>query len=317
MIVKHALEVKNLVKVYEKRGHEPVRALNGVSFSVRSGEIFGLLGPNGAGKSTTLKILTTLIKPTEGSASVLGYDVVKQSLEARRQMCVVVQENAIELYLSVRNNFRTFGRFHGLSSHEIDTRSEKVVELFGLSGHLNEKGMDLSGGLKRRVQVAKMFMVDTPLVFLDEATTGMDTFNKRKTIEAIKEESRKGRTIVLTTHMLDEAEELCHSVAIVNHGSVIAKGSVNEVKSMGLQLFTVSMTFRKVTRKVLGLINRRKPIKVGVLGNSVEVTVRDATSALNILTSAKRLGSLLHFEMSTASLEDVFVELVDKKGGAA
>ncbi|MGB2867019.1 MAG: ABC transporter ATP-binding protein [Bacteroidota bacterium] len=315
--MKHALEVKNLVKVYEKRGHEPVRALNGVSFSVRSGEIFGLLGPNGAGKSTTLKILTTLIKPTEGSASVLGYDVVKQSLEARRQMCVVVQENAIELYLSVRNNFRTFGRFHGLSSHEIDTRSEKVVELFGLSGHLNEKGMDLSGGLKRRVQVAKMFMVDTPLVFLDEATTGMDTFNKRKTIEAIKEESRKGRTIVLTTHMLDEAEELCHSVAIVNHGSVIAKGSVNEVKSMGLQLFTVSMTFRKVTRKVLGLINRRKPIKVGVLGNSVEVTVRDATSALNILTSAKRLGSLLHFEMSTASLEDVFVELVDKKGGAA
>lgn len=313
----HALEVKDLVKVFRKRGQEPVRALDGVSFSVRRGEIFGLLGPNGAGKSTTLRILTTLIKPTAGSATVLGYDVVAHPLEARRQMCVVVQENAIELYLSVLNNFRTFGRFHGLSAKEIEERSGWVMELFGLNDYLNEKGMDLSGGLKRRVQVAKMFMVDKPLVFLDEATTGMDTFNKRKTIEAIKEESRKGRTIVLTTHMLDEAEELCHSVAIINHGKVIANGSVDEVKSLGLQLFTLTLTFRKITRAMLQAINRRKPLKVETRGNSVILTVRDEKSALDILMSARRIGALQHFELDSASLEDVFVELVDKKASAA
>jgi ABC-2 type transport system ATP-binding protein len=208
-----AIEVNALVKVFSKRNQRTIRAVDGLSIQVPKGSIFGLLGPNGAGKTTTIRILTTLLTPSAGEARVMGYDVVQNPLAVRRQICVVVQENAIELHLSVQNNFRVFGRFHGLDANEIQRRTERISELFGLTEYLNEKGMDLSGGLKRRVQVAKTFLIDKPVVFLDEATTGMDTFNKRATIQAIKEESRKGRTIVLTTHVLDEAEVLCDSIA--------------------------------------------------------------------------------------------------------
>lgn len=331
----NAIEVKDLVKVYQTNRRPTtsvakrlfhwnpahsggsLRAVDGISFSVRQGEIFGLLGPNGAGKSTTLKILTTLLLPTSGSARILGYDVVTSPLDVRRQICVVVQENAIELYLSVRNNFKTFGRFHGLGSREIEHRTDHVSELFGLRDHMEEKGSDLSGGLKRRVQVAKMFLIDKPIVFLDEATTGMDTFNKRATVAAIKEESRKGRTIILTTHMLDEAEELCTSLAIINHGKVIASGSTDQVKSLGLKMLHLTLSFNAVSEKIVKSIQRAKPIKTEVRGSTVEVTIRDEDLALKILNSARRTGSLRQFEINSASLEDVFVEIIDKKAERA
>ncbi len=309
-----AIDVKNLVKIYQKRNAAPLRAVDGISFSVRRGEIFGLLGPNGAGKTTTLKILTTLLQPTSGEATIFGYDVQRQPLDVRKNICVVLQENAIELHLSVRNNFRTFGRFHGLASKEIELRMGRVVELFGLGEYLNEKGMDLSGGLKRRVQVAKMFLSDKPIVFLDEATTGMDTFNKRTTLNAIKEDSSRGRTIVLTTHILDEAEELCSSLAIINHGKFIAQGSMDDVKSLSLRLFSLSLTFEAVTRRVLQVIEKRKPMKIEIKNSTVDVTVRNEDDAFAILSDAKKSRRLRSFEITSASLEDVFVELIDKKG---
>ncbi len=309
-----AIDVRHLMKEYRKRNAPPLRAVDDISFSVRSGEIFGLLGPNGAGKTTTLKILTTLIAPTAGSASILGFDVQRQPLDVRKNICVVLQKNAIELHLSVRNNFRTFGRFHGLSSREIEQRMGMVVELFGLAEHLNEKGMDLSGGMKRRVQVAKMFLIDKPIVFLDEATTGMDTFTKRTTLNAIKEESRRGRTIVLTTHILEEAEELCGSLAIINRGKLIAQGSIDEVKSMGLRLFYLTLTFESLTKRTLQGIRKRKPIRLDVKNSIIDVTVRDENAAFAILADAKKARGLRSFEITSASLEDVFVELIDKQG---
>jgi len=312
-----AIEVKDLIKFYEKRGQPPVRAVQGVSFSVRRGEIFGLLGPNGAGKTTTLKILTTLLLPTSGSVRVMGFDVATHSLDVRKNICVVVQDNAIELYLSVRNNFRTFGRFHGLTAKEVEHRLERISELFGLSEHLNAKGMDLSGGLKRRVQVAKMFLIDKPIVFLDEATTGMDTFNKRSTIAAIKEEATKGRTIVLTTHLLDEAEELCDSLAIINHGRVIASGSTDQVKAMRLKMMYVWLDYEKLGKKTMQSLKKWKPVKFETKGTSVELTIKDERAALAIVAAARKTGLLRNFEIVNATLEDIFVELVDKKQEAA
>ncbi|MEX2116830.1 MAG: ABC transporter ATP-binding protein [Bacteroidota bacterium] len=312
-----AIEVRDLIKFYEKRGQPPVRAVQGVSFSVRKGEIFGLLGPNGAGKTTTLKILTTLLLPTSGSVRVMGFDVATQSLDVRKNICVVVQDNAIELYLSVRNNFRTFGRFHGLTTKEIEQRMGRISELFELKEHLNAKGVDLSGGLRRRVQVAKMFLVDKPIVFLDEATTGMDTFNKRSTIAAIKEEARKGRTVVLTTHLLDEAEDLCDSLAIINHGRVIAAGSTDQVKAMGLKMMYVWLDFKKLGKKTAQILKKWKPVKLETKGTSVELTVKDEKAALAIVAAARKTGMLRNFEIMNATLEDVFVELLDKKQEAA
>ncbi len=312
-----AIEVRNLEKIYETRTNHRIRAVDGLSFEVHRGQIFGLLGPNGAGKTTTIKVLTTLLQPTSGFVRVLGFDVRNDPLEVRRRICVVVQESAIELHLSVRNNFRVFGRFHGLTAGETQRRTDRVCELFALREYLNEKGMDLSGGLKRRVQVAKTFLVDTPLVFLDEATTGMDTFNKRATIEAIREESRKGRTIILTTHILDEAEVLCDSVAIMNHGKLIAHGSVESVKAAGLRLLTVSLTFESVTEPILRLIRSFAPMSIDVRNRTLDVTVREESVALDILSAVRAQGNLLHFEITAASLEDVFVQLLDHKPGVS
>lgn len=307
-----ALSIQNLVKEYRRNGKEVLRAVDGISFDVRKGEIFGLLGPNGAGKSTTIKILTTLIQPTSGAALVNGFDVVTQSNDVRKNICVVIQENAVDTYLTVKSNFLTFGKFHGLTRKETEMRAKRVVELFDLQGVLDQRAMDLSGGMKRRVQVAKMFIADPPIVFLDEATTGMDTFNKRATIAAIKAESMRGRTIVLTTHMLDEAEELCDSIAIINHGKIVAKGTTGDVKKMGLEMFYLSLKVKEMTKELEEELRQHAPIKMETKESDIELTIRDHDTALKILSILHSRGLLLNFEMSSASLEDVFVALLDR-----
>ena len=288
-----------------------------VSFAINENDKIALMGKNGAGKSTTIKVLTTLIPPTSGTVLVNGYDVVKQSLDVRKNICVVLQENSVEVFLTIRHNFLTFGKFHGMTTSDIEKKMGHIVELFGLEEVLNQKPIDLSGGLKRRVQVAKIFLVDTPIVFLDEATTGMDTFNKRATVKAIKEEARRGRTIVLTTHMLEEAEELCDEIVIINHGKIIAKGTTDDVKKLGLQMFYLSLKFSEMEKDLEELMHKFSPVKMDIVNNEVSLTVREHSTALKILSLAQSSGALKHFEISTASLEDVFVELLDhKKRGA-
>jgi len=315
--MQHAISIKNLIKEFPRKSEQSIRAVDDISFDVESGKIFGLLGPNGAGKSTTIKVLTTLIPPTSGTVLVNGFNVVTQSLDVRKNICVVLQENAVEMFLTVRHNFLTFGKFHGMTGPEIEQKMGRVIELFGLKDVLNQKPIDLSGGLKRRVQVAKMFLVDTPIVFLDEATTGMDTFNKRATVKAIKEEAQRGRTIVLTTHMLEEAEELCDEIVIINHGKIIAKGTTDDVKKLGLQLFYLSLKFNKMEKDLEEMMHKFSPVKIEIENNEVSLTVQEHNTALKILSMAQSSGALKHFEISTASLEDVFVELLDRKGNEA
>lgn len=312
-----AIEVSNLVKVFEKRGSLPVRALDGVSFTVRRGEIFGLLGPNGAGKTTTIRILTTLLRPTGGRALVGGRDVQLSPLEVRKQLCVVLQDNAVELFLSVLDNLRTFGRFHGMSKGELSKRMDHVLALFGLDEFRSTKAIDLSGGIKRRLQVAKVFLTEKPIVFLDEATTGMDPLNKRTTLGAIREEARKGRTIVLTTHILGEAEELCNDLAIINHGAVVARGSVESVKRLGLDFVTLRLAFRRVTRPLERWLNEISPLRLEIKGDTVEMTISRDVNLVRLLARIHKEHEVSSFEVAGASLEDVFVELLDKPKGTS
>lgn len=309
-----AISITNLVKEYPQKDAPPLRAIDDISLDIEQGQIFGLLGPNGAGKSTAIKIMSTLIPPTSGTVVINGFDVVQRSLDVRKSLCVVLQENALEVFLTVRNNFLTFGRFHGMSAADVERKLGHVTELFGLGDVIGQKPIDLSGGVKRRVQVAKMFLVDTPIVILDEATTGMDTFNKRATVRAIREEAERGRTIVLTTHMLEEAEELCNAIAIINHGKIVANGTTDEVKKMGLQMFYLSLKFNEMGKELEELIQKFAPVKLDIINNEANITVREHSAALNILSLAQSSGALKHFEISTASLEDVFVELIDGKG---
>ncbi len=308
-----AIDVQDLRKVYHQRSGPPVEAVRGISFSVPTGSVFGLLGPNGAGKSTTIKILTTLLHPTSGRAQVMGYDVMEQPLQVRSAMVAVTQDNALEVFLSVRNNFRVYGRFHGLTLAEVDRQADRVSELFALHDIMSTKASDLSGGQKRRVQVAKTFMVNKPVVFLDEATTGMDTFNKHAVLAAIRHEASQGRTVVLTTHLLEEAEELCERLAIINHGRIIASGTLREVKSMGLRLLTVTLVFDRVAATAEKTLSKLQPHQIRRTNDAILVTVRTESEAMRVLTVARRLRGFRHFEVNAASLEDVFVSLVDAK----
>lgn len=306
-----AIDVQELVKVYRPRSGPPVRALDSLTLQALRGEIFGLLGRNGAGKTTLLRILTTLVLPTSGAVSVLGFDVVHRSYDIRKNLCVVLQENAVELFLSVSDNLSTYARFHSVPRHEIPSRIDRVVDQFGLAEHRNQKVIDLSGGLKRRVQVAKVFMVDKPLVFLDEATTGMDPINKRATLDAIRDQAKAGRTIFLTTHILQEAEELCDTIAIIDRGRLIATGNLPKIKSLVPNVFEISITFQSLTEALLTDIRRLPFIKFSQTRTTIEATIRaDDLVALEALSRLAQRESVLHLEVHSATLEDVFLELL-------
>jgi ABC-type multidrug transport system ATPase subunit len=215
---------------------------------------------NGAGKTTLLKVLSTLARPTSGEASVLGHDVVAAPLDVRRRISVVIQETAVELFLTVRDNLGTFARFHGLRDAEIRTRVERVLADFGLGPEAHRKVQDLSGGFRRRVQVAKIFMVETPVVFLDEFSTGMDPILKRSVMEKLRREAAGGRTIVLTTQILGEAEELCDDILILNRGKQAARGDLHTLKLLSRGVYDVAVTFEQLPPGTEEALAARHPI---------------------------------------------------------
>ena len=307
-----AIAVRDLFKSFDRRGQPPVRAINGLTFDVSRGAIFGLLGPNGAGKTTLVRILSTLARPTSGTANVLGHDVVSAPLEVRRRISVVIQETAVELFLSVRDNLGTFARFHGVAPADIQTRTDRVLDDFGLTGEAHRKVIDLSGGFKRRVQVAKVFMVDTPVVFLDEFSTGMDPILKRSVMDKLRREAAAGRTIVLTTQVLNEAEELCDDILILNRGRQAARGDLHTLKLLSHGVYDVTVTFEEVPGGIQEALAAQHPIRMSISQNTVELTVKeDHGGILAVVGALASLGRVLRLEVSGASLEDIFVELTN------
>ena len=309
-----AIRVSDLIKLYSRRGQPTVRAVDGLTFDVARGTIFGLLGPNGAGKTTLIRMLSTLVRPTAGAASVLAHDVVSSPLEVRRRISVVIQETAVELFLSVRDNLGTFARFHGVPRAEIHSRAERVLSDFGLEGEANRKAIDLSGGFKRRVQVAKIFMVDTPVVFLDEFSTGMDPILKRSVMEKLRAEAAGGRTIVLTTQILSEAEELCDDILILNRGRQAARGDLHTLKLLSQGVYDVTVTFDRLPAGIEEALAAQHPIRLSVSQNTVEVTVKeDHGGILAVVGALAERGRVLRLEVNGASLEDIFVELTEER----
>lgn len=308
-----AIEVENLVKVYTPRGREPVRAVDGLSFAVKRGAIFGLLGPNGAGKSTTLKVLSTLLAPTGGHARVLSHDAVREPVEVRRHISVVLQETATELFLSVRDNLLTYARFYGIPADEARRRAAAVMEQFQLTAEAANKVQDLSGGFRRRVQVAKIFMVETPVVFLDEFSTGMDPILKRGVMNLLREAAARGRTIVLTTQILSEAEELCDDILIMNNGRQAARGDLHALKLLSEGVYEITLTFAELPAGIEAELARLTPLRLEIHQNTVELALKAREeNVLELVNEIARQGHVLRVEVGGASLEDIFVELMKK-----
>ena len=222
-----AIEAEGLVKSYPKG----VRALDGLSFGVAPGTVFGLLGPNGAGKSTAVKILTTLSQPDEGRASVVGIDVVAHPDRVRRAVGVVTQGSGVDVQATGRENLRLQGQLYGMRGRPLEQRVDQLLERFGLGDAANRIARGYSGGMQRRRDIA-MAMVHDPLVlFLDEPTTGLDPeLRADMWQEIVSLAGEHGKTVLLTTHYLEEADQLAARLAIVDRGRVVAEGTPDELK---------------------------------------------------------------------------------------
>ena len=309
----HAIEVLDLRKSYRSRSGPPVEALAGVSFDVPPGKIVGLLGPNGAGKSTTVKILGTVATPTSGTVRIFGYDLARQSLEARRRMAVVLQQTASESLLTIQDNLLIYGFMHGLSKKDARLRAKQVAEEFELGDRLNSTVQELSLGTKRRIQIAKIFMLDTPLLIMDEASTGMDPMMKRHMMDRLRTEARKGRTILLTTQVLSEAEELCENIIILDKGKTMASGTLQELRRRSAHMFRVCLAFGEVHTDLEQLLQPLTPLQLQLNGRTAEMTIHgEESSLLTKLAEISRIAPISQFEVRGPTLEEVFMNLVEE-----
>jgi sodium transport system ATP-binding protein len=218
----HPVEVENLVKIYEDEGRGRIVAVDGVSFSVGRGEIFGLLGPNGAGKTTTLRTLATVLAPTSGRAAVMGHDVVQAPTAVRRSIGFLSTSTALYPRLTARETLEFFARINGYPEDRLAARVEALVGRFGLTAYARARVDKLSTGMKQKVSIARAIVHDPPVLIFDEPTVGLDVLNAHELQEVIRELRNEGKTIVFSTHIMSEAERLCDRIGIIQGGRILA-----------------------------------------------------------------------------------------------
>ena len=307
------VSLRKVVKRYDE-----VEAVRGIDLDVAPGEFFGLLGPNGAGKSTTIGMLTTLVAPTGGRAWVAGHDVVKSPVEVKRRIGVVTQNNTLDMQLSVTENLEFRSRFFGLSRRDALRRADQLLTAFGLTDRRRAMATDLSGGQARRLMIARALVHRPDVLFLDEPTAGLDPqtrVNLWDTLQALHDE---GQTILLTTHYMEEAEALCDRVAVVDHGLVLAAGTVDELKQgAGADtVITVRYDGDAVGLDAAALLAGRPEVsKVETEGDQVRVFARDTGGVLgDLVTAGARAGlTVLDAAQLKPSLETVFLNLTGRE----
>ncbi|MBV7258841.1 ABC transporter ATP-binding protein [Erythrobacter crassostreae] len=307
-----AIRIENLAKRYaapkgaKGEDAEGKLALNGVSFDVPEGSIFGLLGPNGAGKSTLINILAGIVNKTSGSANIWGFDIDEQRRNASRSIGIVPQEIVFDPFFTPYEVLENQGGFYGISGK--DRRSEELLAAVRLADKRNAYARTLSGGMKRRLLVAKAMVHSPPILVLDEPTAGVDVELRRQLWELVKEMNQEGVTVVLTTHYLEEAEELCDEIAIINHGELIAHKPTRELVDMAREKI-VAVTLAED----LGQAPAHEAFsKVELAGErGLEVTYnKDQLNAGQVLAILQEQGLTVE-DVTTreADLEDVFVQL--------
>lgn len=221
-----AVSLQNVHKVYNN-----LPVVNDLSFTIAAGEMFGLLGPNGAGKSTTIRMLTTLTKPSQGRIEVAGFDVVRQSLQAKQCIGVVLQQTSVDGDLSVWENMELHGRLHRIPNPQRQRLINQWLEYVELAVRRNDLVKTLSGGMKRRLQIARALLHQPKILFLDEPTVGLDPQTRRRLWEIILDLNKQGMTMLLTTHYMDEVEYLCNRIGIMDNGKLISLGTLQQLRS--------------------------------------------------------------------------------------
>ena len=308
-----AVQVEGLRKEYGSKV-----AVDGVSFRVERGEVFGFLGPNGAGKTTTIKILTTLIPATAGVARVLGFDVQKDGMKVRKRIGVVQQQPSGEYNLGIADQMDLYGLIWDVPKLERKKRLENLLDSFDLQSHRREKWSELSIGLRRRVQVAREFMHEMDLLFLDEPTVGLDPIARRSTLDMIKGRVSEGLTVFFTTHIMDEAEYLCDRVAIVNNGKIVAVDTPRKLKEKFGGLQTVEAFVEGGDSAALVRELRSLDGVSGVVeedGGLIKISTSNPSETLRLIGSlTERTGArIIQLNLREPTLEQAFVTLVTTK----
>ena len=299
------IEINNLRKTYAG-GHE---ALKGINIKIEKGKFFGLLGPNGAGKTTTIGILTGLINLTAGEVKVNGYDVIKDYKKARRMIGLSPQEINLDVFFTIKELLVFQGGYYGLSLSESKKRVEKLLKELGLEDKINAKARQLSGGMKRRVQIAKALVHNPEIIILDEPTAGVDIELRHLLWKSLKEMNKKyNKTLLLTTHYIEEAELLCDEVAIIDDGEIIAEGTPEDlIESYGESHINISVDRWENERLKDYIVSYKDKI---LTIKSVN-TDKDVPNIISQLTKLEL--SINKINVKKANLEDVFVKLTGKK----
>jgi ABC-2 type transport system ATP-binding protein len=247
MSTDNAIEVKNLVKTYR---NSLIPAVNNISFEIPNGTIFGLLGPNGAGKTTTISILCGLVKASSGEATLSGFSLKEKLYKVKRIVGVVPQEIALYPTLTAYENLRYIGNMYGLYGENLRKRIKENLEIVGLSSHTDHRVDTFSGGMKRRINLVAGILHQPKILFLDEPTVGVDVQSRNLITEHLHELNKNGCTIVYTSHLMEEAEHLCSSIAIIDHGQIITMGDpkmlIKEHQAENLEGLFLKLTGKKL-----------------------------------------------------------------------
>jgi ABC-2 type transport system ATP-binding protein len=286
-------------------------AVDSVSFEVKKGELFGFLGPNGAGKTTTIRILTGVIKPSEGTATIIGYDILKQSLKTRQLMGIVPEMANAYVDLSAWNNLMLIGALYRVPKKQRTERANSLLKKFELCERRNHVVKGFSKGMKQRLLLCMALISEPPILFLDEPTSGLDVESQRLMKDTIREYNAKGTTVFLTTHNMEEANQLCDRIAIINHGRIAAIDSpaILRLRSSGLQSIEISFDKSVNTEDLLGIKGVEKAVK---MGDKLKLYVEETSSVIDALVDYARSKELNIVSINTIapSMEDVFLKLV-------
>ncbi|HEV2375213.1 MAG TPA: ATP-binding cassette domain-containing protein, partial [Streptosporangiaceae bacterium] len=284
-----AIRTEDLRKTYKtSRGDVP--AVRGIDLNVHKGEFFGLLGPNGAGKSTTIGMLTTLVLPTGGRAWVADVDVVADPVGVKRRIGVVTQNNTLDMQLTVSENLEFRSRFFGLGPREANRRAAQLIEAFGLGDRRKAMATDLSGGQARRLLIARALVHRPEVLFLDEPTAGLDPQTRVNLWDILRVLHGEGQSVLLTTHYMEEAEALCDRIAVVDHGRVLASGTVDELKETAGADTVITVRYEGPVPASLveraAMTARHAVTKVETDGDRVRVFTREPDGVLGELVAA-------------------------------
>jgi ABC-2 type transport system ATP-binding protein len=302
----NAVEVSNLTKHFGE-----LVAVDHISFQVKKGELFGFLGPNAAGKTTTIRMLTGVIKPDEGGASILGYDILREGLKTRQLMGIVPEMANAYVDLSAWNNLMLIGELYGVPKKRRQKRASKLLKEFGLYERRNHLVRVFSRGMKQKLLLCMALINEPQILFLDEPTSGLDVESQRLIKDMIREFNKDDTTVFLTTHNMEEANQLCDRIAIINHGKIAAIDSPERLRlrSSGLQSIEVSFD-RAVSVDELSKVHGVKEAKK--TGDKIRLYVNEPSVVLDKLVDFARSKRLKIISLNTLAptLEDVFLKLV-------